>query len=111
MTSAGGVCCSDPTTTAVLAEDAAAVAGLGIAGACLTAAHLTGLSHYDALGSVAVGGLLGVTAVHLIDVNRNGLLGRSMSPHVCEKILVCHRPAAPPFSLVRLSTLPRPPSY
>jgi zinc transporter 9 len=79
---------SDPTTAAVLAEDAAAVAGLGIAGACLTAAHLTGLSHYDAAGSVLVGGLLGVTAVHLINVNRNGLLGRSMSPDVCEQILV-----------------------
>ena len=82
------------------------MAGLGIASACLTAAHLTGLSHYDALGSVAVGGLLGVTAVHLIDVNRNGLLGRSMSPHVCEQIVVRHRPAAPPFS--RSPLPPRP---
>jgi hypothetical protein len=44
----------DPTTTAVLAEDGAAVAGLGIAAACLAASHITGAGIYDAGGSVLV---------------------------------------------------------
>eukprot|EP00897_Mesotaenium_endlicherianum_P010658 jgi/Mesen1/9620/ME000659S08985 len=48
----------DPTAVAVLLEDGAAVTGLGIAAASMTAVQLTGCHVYDAVGSIAVGGLL-----------------------------------------------------
>ena len=68
----------DPTSVSVLAEDAAAVLGCGIAGTALLAAEMTGNPMYDALGSIAVGGLLGTTAMYLINSNRLLLLGRSL---------------------------------
>ena len=68
----------DPTSVAVLAEDAAAVLGCGIAGTALIACEVTGSPMYDAMGSIAVGGLLGVTAMYLINSNRLLLLGRSL---------------------------------
>ncbi len=52
----------DPTTVAVLLEDGGAVAGLGIAALCTALTHWTGNAIFDALGSVAVGGLLGLIA-------------------------------------------------
>ena len=60
----------DPTSVAVVAEDAAAVSGCVIAAAALAATQITGSSVWDAAGSVAVGGLLGSTAVYLINSNR-----------------------------------------
>ena len=66
----------DPTSVAVVAEDAAAVAGCGIAGAALMATQHFGSSVFDAAGSIAVGGLLGTTAMYLINSNRLLLLGR-----------------------------------
>lgn len=68
----------DPTSVSVVAEDAAAVLGCGIAGTALLAAQATGNPIYDACGSIAVGGLLGVTAMYLINSNRLLLLGRSL---------------------------------
>ena len=68
----------DPTSVAVVAEDAAAVAGCGVATAALLAAHVTGNMAYDAFGSIAVGGVLGLTATYLINSNRLLLLGRSL---------------------------------
>ena len=70
---------SDPTSVAVLLEDGAAVAGLAIAGMATAATAATGSPVYDALGSLAVGGLLGVTAAFLIQQNRALLIGRSMA--------------------------------
>lgn len=68
----------DPTSVAVVAEDAAAVSGCVIAAAALAATQMTGSSVYDATGSVAVGALLGFTAMYLINSNRLLLLGRSL---------------------------------
>jgi solute carrier family 30 (zinc transporter), member 9 len=68
----------DPTSVSVVAEDAAAVLGCGIAGTALFLADATGNPMYDAMGSIAVGGLLGVTAMYLINSNRLLLLGRSL---------------------------------
>jgi len=56
----------DPTSVAVVAEDAAAVGGCVIAAAALTATQLSGNSMFDAAGSVAVGGLLGQAHTTLI---------------------------------------------
>jgi zinc transporter 9 len=68
----------DPTSVSVLAEDAAAVAGCAVAGAAILAANITGIHAFDAAGSICIGGLLGVTAMYLINSNRLMLLGKSL---------------------------------
>ena len=70
---------SDPTSVAVMLEDGAAVAGLALAGAATAATAVTSNPAWDALGSVAVGGVLGVAAAFLISQNRALLLGRAMN--------------------------------
>lgn len=76
----------DPTSVAVVAEDAAAVAGCAIASAALMATQHFGTSVFDAAGSIAVGGLLGTTAMYLINSNRLLLLGRSLGPEKMRRI-------------------------
>jgi zinc transporter 9 len=70
----------------VVAEDAAAVAGCGVATAALLAAHVTGNMAYDAFGSIAVGGVLGLTATYLINSNRLLLLGRSLGDEKMRRV-------------------------
>lgn len=72
----------DPTTAAVLAEDAGAVAGLGIAGISAYLTWTTGNPMYDAVGSIAVGCLMGAVAVTLIRNNKRFLIGKAMSPEM-----------------------------
>ena len=66
---------SDPTLRAVLAEDAAALAGLVIAAGSMALHQVTGDGRYDAAGSILVGLLLCVVAVVLFDRNRRFLTG------------------------------------
>ena len=54
---------SDPTLRGVFAEDFAALTGLLIATAGLSAHQLTGCSVPDAMGSILVGALLAVVAM------------------------------------------------
>ncbi|WP_309617655.1 cation diffusion facilitator family transporter [Salinibacterium sp.] len=68
---------SNPTLRAVLAEDAAALTGLAIAFAGILLHQLTGSSAWDAMGSLAIGLLLGVVAVILINRNRRFLVGQT----------------------------------
>lgn len=73
---------SNPTLRAVLAEDAAALAGLALAFIGILLHQVTGLAVYDALGSLAIGVLLGVVAFILINRNRRFLVGEVPTPAV-----------------------------
>jgi cation diffusion facilitator family transporter len=79
---------SNPTLRAVFAEDAAALVGLLIAFLGVFLHQVTGLAVFDAIGSIAVGLLLGVVAIVLIDRNRRFLLGESTSPELENAVLV-----------------------
>ena len=59
----------DPLNPAVLLEDSVAVIGVGIAGTSILLTHVTGQLVWDAVGSIAVGGLLGAVAVFIINKN------------------------------------------
>jgi cation diffusion facilitator family transporter len=76
------VATSDPTLRAVFAEDAAALAGLVIAGCGLAAHQVTGSSVPDAIGSILVGVLLAGVALLLINQNRRFLVGQEADPRV-----------------------------
>lgn len=84
----------DPTTSAVLAEDAGAVAGLGIAGLASYLSWITGDPIFDAMGSIGVGVLMGGVAVMLIRNYKRFLIGQAIEPKM-QQALVAHLKADP----------------
>ena len=67
---------NDPNVSVVLLEDMAAVTGVTIAATCLGVSHFTGSPFADSLGSIMIGGLLGVVATFIITTNTHALVGR-----------------------------------
>ena len=65
----------DPFGVAVLLEDAAAVLGVCLALAAVGLTAVTGNGQWDAIGSIAIGVLLGFVALFLIAKNRTLLIG------------------------------------
>jgi cation diffusion facilitator family transporter len=76
----------NPELPVVLLEDFAALLGLVIALCAVVVADRTGDSKYDAIGSLAIGVLLGVVAVVLAIEMRSLLLGEAAHPEVQQQI-------------------------
>ncbi|MEY2424161.1 MAG: hypothetical protein QOI95_4228 [Acidimicrobiaceae bacterium] len=76
----------NPELPVVLLEDLAALLGLAFALCAVVAADRTGDPKYDAIGSLAIGMLLGVVAVVLAIEMRSLLLGESAHPEVQQQI-------------------------
>ncbi|MCB9676062.1 MAG: cation diffusion facilitator family transporter [Alphaproteobacteria bacterium] len=70
----------DPFGVAVLLEDSAAVTGVLIALAAVALSEWTHQPYWDAIGSLAIGALLGLVAVFLIWKNAQLLVGRAVHP-------------------------------
>jgi cation diffusion facilitator family transporter len=75
-----------PELPVVLLEDLGALVGLVLALFGVGLAELTGNPRFDAVGSMAIGVLLGVIAVTLMVEMKSLLIGESASPAVQERI-------------------------
>src|SRR6185503_587555 len=75
-----------PELPVVLLEDLGALVGLAFALVGIALAAVTGNSSWDAVGSLAIGVLLGVIAIILIVEMKSLLIGESASP-VVEKAI------------------------
>lgn len=75
---------SDPTLRALAVEDAAALVGLCLAAAGLLVHELGGPASSDAIASLLIGILLGVTAIGLARPLADLLIGRSVRPERIE---------------------------
>lgn len=73
---------ADPAVVAVVLEDSAACLGVLIAFAAIILTWLTGEAYWDAIGSITIGGLLGLIACWLVHRNRSILIGESVPPHI-----------------------------
>ena len=76
----------DPTTYTVLAEDSAALAGLGVAALGIWASHRFDMPALDGAASVVIGLLLAGVAVLLISQARGLLIGEGIRPETARAI-------------------------
>ncbi|WP_137389387.1 cation diffusion facilitator family transporter [Rhodoligotrophos defluvii] len=77
----------DPTTFTVLFEDTAALLGLLVATAGITAAHVFAIPEFDGLASIGVGLILGGTAILLARESKGLLIGERALPEVEREIV------------------------
>ena len=77
----------DPSTFTVLFEDSAALLGLLIAAVGVAGAHAFSMPSLDAVASIGIGILLGLTSMLLARKTKELLIGEAARPHVRESIL------------------------
>jgi zinc transporter 9 len=77
---------ADPTTAAVVMEDAAACLGVLLALAGIALSRWTGKPQWDAMASIAIGLLLGAIAMWLVARSRYLLVGPAVAPEVRQRI-------------------------
>lgn len=76
----------DPSVNVILLEDLAAVTGVVIAGSCMFISSYLGNGTADAIGSLVIGGLLGVVSAFIIQSNSHALVGRSIPEGTMEDL-------------------------
>jgi divalent metal cation (Fe/Co/Zn/Cd) transporter len=76
----------DPTTFTVIAEDAAALAGLAIAALGIFLAHRLDIPELDGVASMLIGLLLAGVAMLLIRESRGLLVGEGIKPETARAI-------------------------
>lgn len=77
----------DSATVAVLLEDGVALLGIVVAFAGVFLTYISGQPYWDAIGSIIIGGLLGVMAVILINKNRMFLIRKSIPEEIRERVI------------------------
>ena len=78
---------SDPTIAAVLLEDGVACLGVAVAATGILLAKLSGITAFDAAGSIVVGLLMGFIAVWLGYRNRSLIIGVAIPREVQEEAI------------------------
>ena len=76
----------DPTTYTVVAEDAAALVGLVVAGIGIALSHRLDMPELDGAASLLIGLLLAGVAVLLVRVSRGLLIGEGIRPETARAI-------------------------
>jgi len=76
----------DPSTFVVLLEDSAALIGVLIAAAAIGLALWTGDPRYDGVGSILIGGVLGIVAIVLARESKGLLIGERARPALSRAI-------------------------
>ena len=78
---------SDTLLRAAVTEDLLALLGLAIAGLSMALHQVTGRAEFDGAGSIAIGILMGVVGLYLIDMNRRFLAGVSLPADLRAKVI------------------------
>jgi cation diffusion facilitator family transporter len=94
-----------PELPVVLLEDVGALCGLVLALAGVGLAELTGNARWDALGSIAIGVLLGVIAIVLAIEMKSLLIGEAADPVIIERLTQAMLGGDELTSLIHLRTL------
>lgn len=97
------VVAQDPFLAAVFLEDFAATVGVCIAAAGIALTQVTGLVVFDTVASLSIGGLLGFTALRLVQLNKKFLLGQAVDDATIKDItgIIRSRPAIDSISEVQ----------
>jgi len=101
----------DPSLFVVVFEDTAALLGLGVALAGLVLYQLTDELIFDALASIGIGIVLGVTAVWLAYESKSLLIGESASPETVAAIRSLLESEAALKSINEIATLHMGPNH
>eukprot|EP00457_Paulinella_chromatophora_P006312 gb/GEZN01006330.1/.p1 GENE.gb/GEZN01006330.1/~~gb/GEZN01006330.1/.p1 ORF type:complete len:444 (-),score=27.91 gb/GEZN01006330.1/:245-1576(-) len=78
----------DPMLLAVMCEDLAATSGAVIAASAIALSHWTGSPVWDGVGSILVGGIMASSALHLVRINKQFLVGCPVDAKVVTALTV-----------------------